>query len=173
MEVYYYHLTSIAVDYLKLFTEENTLGRGWAKVPKNKSDVKVKIVGVILALRKEDDGGKFVLDQGRILSMLSNMWGALKPVNTIHYKNRIRVYGIIMAIPANRHIYQRLAEGYTTRRHLDDPVFNMKQMFQNVSLQFNDERLIVELPPDYYAMEDSSCIDANDISRIRIIRDCE
>ena len=173
MEVYYYHLTSIAVDYLKLFTEENTLKRGWAKVPKNKSDAKVKIVGVILALRKEDEEGNFVLEQTRILQMLSNMWGASKPVNTLHYNDRVRVYGIIMAIPANRHIYQRLAEGCTTRRHLDDPVFNLKQMFQNVALQFNDERLIVELPPDYYAMDDCSCIDANDINRIRITRDCE
>ena len=83
------------------------------------------------------------------------------------------MYGIIMAIPANRHIYQRLAEGCTTRRHLDDPVFNIKQMFQNICLQFNDERVNVELPSDYYAMEYLNEIDANDISRIRITRDCE
>ena len=78
-----------------------------------------------------------------------------------------------MAIPANRHIYQRLAEGCTTRHHLDNSVFNIKQMFQNVCLQFNDERVIVELPSDYYAMEDTNDIDANDISCIRITRDCE
>ena len=113
MEVYYYHLTSSAVDLLKIFQTENTLGRGWAKVPKNKSDAKLKIVGVILALRKENDDGCFSLDQTQILDILSNMWGSSKSVNSIHYNDRIRVYGIIMAIPANRHIYQRLAEGCT------------------------------------------------------------
>ena len=72
MEMYYYHLTSSAVDYLRFFQEENTLGRGWAKVPKNKSDAKLKIIGVILALRKENDDGTFNLDQTRILLMLSS-----------------------------------------------------------------------------------------------------
>ena len=48
----------------------------------------------------------------------------------------------------------------------------MKQMFQNVCLKFNDERVIVESPPDYYAMGETNGIDANDNSRIRITRDC-
>ena len=93
------------MDYLKHFKEENTLGRGWAKVPKNQSDAKLKIIGVILALRKENNDGTFCLDQTRILSMLSNMWGSSQPVNTIHYNDHIRVYGIIMVIPINWHIY--------------------------------------------------------------------
>jgi len=59
------------------------------------------------------------------------------------------------------------------RRHLDEPVFNMKQMFQNICLQFNDERVVVEFPPDYYAMGDMNGIDVNDITRVRITRDCE
>ena len=75
MEMYYYNLTAIAVDYLKLFKEENTLGRGWGKVPENKSNAKLKIIGIVLALRKENDDGNYILDQNRILSMLSNMWG--------------------------------------------------------------------------------------------------
>ena len=89
MEMYYYNLTAIAVDYLKLFKEDNTLGRGWGKVPKNQSDAKVKIIGIVLALRKENDVGTYMLDQNRILGMLSNMWGASKPVTTLHYNDRI------------------------------------------------------------------------------------
>ena len=149
------------------------MGRGWAKVPKNKSDAKLKIVGVILALHKENNDGTFRLDQDRILSMLSNMWGSSKPINAIHFNDRLRVFGIIMSIPDNRHIYQRLAEGCTTRKHLDDPIYNMKQMFQNIGLMFNDERVVIELPPDYYAMGETHDIDPNNKSRIRITRDCE
>ena len=57
-----------------------------------------------------------------------------------------------MAIAANQYIYQQLAEGCTERQRIDAPVFNMKQMFQNVCFQFNNERIVVELPPDYCAM---------------------
>lgn len=72
--------------------------------PENKSDAKLKIIGVLLAIRKEEENGIFKLEQNPILSMLSNMWGSSKPVNIIHYNDRIRVCGIIMAIPANRHL---------------------------------------------------------------------
>ena len=51
MELYYYNLTFIAIDYLKIFSNEHTCGRGWAKVSKNKTDAKVKIIGVLLAIR--------------------------------------------------------------------------------------------------------------------------
>ena len=38
--IYYFHLTSIAIDYLKCFKKEKDLGRGWAKVPKNPTDIR-------------------------------------------------------------------------------------------------------------------------------------
>ena len=78
-----------------------------------------------------------------------------------------------MAIAANQYIYQQLADGYTVRQRIDDHVFNMKQMFQNVCFQFNNERIVVELPPDYYAMGDMYGLDANNITKIRIMRDCK
>lgn len=53
----YYNLTAITIDYIKLFATEYTLGRCWEKVSKNKSDAKVKIIGVLLAIRKEDKMG--------------------------------------------------------------------------------------------------------------------
>ena len=162
MELYYYNLAAIAIDYLKIFANEHTCGRGWAKVPKNKTDAKVKIIGVLLAIRKEDENGVFKLEQNRILSMLSNMWGRGKAVNQIHFNDRIRLYGLIMSVSANRHIYQRLAEGCTARRHVDDPVFNSKEMFQSLALMFNNERVMVTLPPDYYQLGDTRGIDPND-----------
>ena len=95
------------------------MGRGWARVPKNKSDAKVKIIGVILAIRKESPDGKFVLDQSCVLGMFSNMWGASRPVNILHFNDRVHLYGILMSHPSNRHIYQRLAKGVTSRRHIE------------------------------------------------------
>ena len=165
--------SAIAIDYLKVFGTESVLGRGWAKVPKYKSDAKVKIIGIILALRKENTDGKFVLDQTRIISMFSNMWGASRPVNILHFNDRVRLYGIIMSIPSNRHIYQRLAEEVTSRRHIDDPTYSVRQMFQNIVLQFNDERVAVAMPPDFDDLADTEEIDANDNARIRITRDCK
>lgn len=76
-----------------------------------------------------------------------------------------------MAITANRHIYHQLAECCTIHMYLDDPLFNLKQMFQNISLQFNDERVFVKFPPNFYDVGDTNGIDANDITRVRITRD--
>ena len=106
MEVYYYNLSAIEIEYPKLFSNEHTCGRGWAKVPKNKTDAKVKNISVLLAIQKEDEKGFLKLEQSHILSMLSNMWGSVQPVNIIHFNNWIRFYGLIMSIAANRHIYQ-------------------------------------------------------------------
>ena len=61
------------IDYIKAFTTDHMLGRGWAKIPKNISDAKVKIIRLLLALRKEDEMGMYILDQKRLLSMFSNM----------------------------------------------------------------------------------------------------
>ena len=78
-----------------------------------------------------------------------------------------------MSIPSNRHIYQRLAEGVTSRRHIDDPTYSVRQMFQNVVLQFNDERVAVAMPPDFDDLVDTEEIDANDNYCIIITRDCK
>ena len=72
--------------------------REWAKVPQNKSDANVNIVGVLLALRKEDEMGIFTLDQTCILSILANILGSSRPVNFIHFNERILIYRIIMAM---------------------------------------------------------------------------
>ena len=50
-EVYYYDLTSLAIDILSNMKLENDFGRGWSKVPKNKTDSKIKLVQVIISKR--------------------------------------------------------------------------------------------------------------------------
>ena len=48
-EIYYFDLTSTAIDILTNMKLESDLGRGWSKVPKNRTDAKVKLVQVKLS----------------------------------------------------------------------------------------------------------------------------
>ena len=41
--VNYLNLTKIAIDMVTKVQDENTLGRGWNKLPNNRTDAKVKI----------------------------------------------------------------------------------------------------------------------------------
>ena len=73
--MYYYHISAIAIDYLKKLSQESELSRGWKKVPVNKTDGKNKIINILLATRKIDTNGIYQLDQGRVLAMMANVWG--------------------------------------------------------------------------------------------------
>lgn len=44
MPVYYYNLTSIGIDLSHKIEDKRTMVRDWAKLPKNTTDTKVKIV---------------------------------------------------------------------------------------------------------------------------------
>ena len=70
--IYYYQLTSIAIDMAEKVYVENTMGRGWSKLPKNKTNVKTKIVERLLAMRKLIDG-EYTLDQTRVIGTLTNV----------------------------------------------------------------------------------------------------
>ena len=51
------------------------MGSGWTKVPKNQTDVKLKIVERSLAMRRfSDSSQKYELDQKKIMDMLQNVW---------------------------------------------------------------------------------------------------
>ena len=43
---------SIAIDFVKNFKGEHQVGRGWNKIPINVTEVKMKIMEIILATRK-------------------------------------------------------------------------------------------------------------------------
>ena len=103
--LYYYDLSSIAIDYLKSFASENVLNRGWDKVPKNKSDAKVRIINSLIAMRREGDDGKYVLDQESYLETIERMWGESRACTTPHHNDRVRVYGLVMTRPNNREMY--------------------------------------------------------------------
>ena len=91
----------------------------------NKTDGKNKIINILLALRKVDTNGTYFLEQGRVLSMLENVWGGENSGDdpAMHHNDRIRVYGLVMSIDIHRGIFQHLAKGVGNRIHLDGPAF--------------------------------------------------
>ena len=78
-----------------------------------------------------------------------------------------------MTIPIYRETYQKLAEGVKERFSLDDPALHFPEMFQNLAFAFNNEEVIVTLPEGAYDLPMIEEIDGNDLTRIRIIRDCK
>ena len=61
--LFYYDLSMIAIEYVKRMSNEKEMGRGWAKLPKNKTDTKIKIIERLLALRKRADNEEYILSQ--------------------------------------------------------------------------------------------------------------
>ena len=78
-----------------------------------------------------------------------------------------------MTLPAYRETYQKLAEGVKDRHGIDDPSLNFPEMFQNLAFAFNNEEVVVTLPEGAFDLPMIDEIDANDISRIKLIRDCK
>ena len=94
--IYYFDLTSVAIDWLKNFKSENQLGRGWNKIPKNPTDVKMKIVERLLAMRKYNSStGLYDLEQMVLLGQLQNVWGYAQPCTQLHHNDRLRLFEVI------------------------------------------------------------------------------
>lgn len=169
--LYYYGLSCIAIDLLKVFYNSKAMGLGWNKLPNNKINVKAKMISKLMALRKKNDSGQFVLDQGFFVSILENGWRA-SAVDTIpHHNDRVRLFGIIMTLPQFRETYQVLGQGITSRAALDDTALHLPELFQQLAFAFNNEDIQVILPSNAYDLPLIEEIDPNDIGRIRIIRD--
>ena len=107
-KIYYYHLSSIAIDYIASFKEHP---EEWTRIPHNITNVKAKIIEIILKLRNKTNKENFTLDQSRILGMLHNQWAGLKPPPNITDSDKLRVLGLIMTRPENFYILEKLSEG--------------------------------------------------------------
>ena len=57
----------------------------------------MKIVEQLLAMRKIINE-QYVLDQCRVIRILSNVWGSITPAALIHHNDRVRVFGIVTTI---------------------------------------------------------------------------
>ena len=171
-QLYYPDLAANAIDLSKSIFTQNELKTGWLYLPKNKTDVKLKILNKLLALRKLHDG-KYHLDQTRILTMFQKIWGAGPKSNVLHPNDRARLFGVVMTLEENREIYEKIALGVRNRADLDDVSMTLEQMFQQIALSFNNEDILLELPQEAYDVNDFDLINLNDPNCIKITRDCD
>ena len=107
-KIFYYYLSSIAIDYMTSFKENAT---EWCRVPKNTTNVKNKIIEVILQLRKPNDDGKLAIDQHRFLHIVYQQWGGAKAQANMTDSDKLRVFALIMTLSENFYILRQLSEG--------------------------------------------------------------
>ena len=168
-KVYYYHLCSIAIDYIEYFKNNQ---KDWNRLPKNVTNLKTKILGMLLTFRKRMDNGRYKLDQEMFINLLFENWGGVHAVSQIVDNDKLRVFGLLLTKEKNKYILERLAEGIKNRNQLDDSMYSLKEMFQTLVLDYNNEEVVVDLPTDAEELDDYMSLDANDISRIKVLRDC-
>ena len=89
----------------------------WCRVPKNTTNVKNKIIEVLLQLRKPDDNGKLVIDQDRFLSIVYQQWGGPKAPANMTDSDKLRIFALIMSRAENFYILRQLSEGLLIRTH--------------------------------------------------------
>ena len=112
---------------------EKANGRGWSRFPVNPSDVKVKIIGLLLSLRKEDEEGKYNLNQDMILSMIYTQWGEHISAEKTEDNDKLRLFGLLF-LESNLDKLHRLSLGVTWRNQLEDPDLILKGLFQLLAI---------------------------------------
>ena len=105
--------------------------------------------------------------------MLESYWGDEDAAGTIKDNDKIRLFGIIMSLEKNRNMFEKLSLGVTIRAHVDSPEFSLTEIFADVAIVFNNDELIIKLPPKGNDVEGYELLDPNDQTRIRIHRDGE
>ena len=168
---FYPDLAATAIDLMKALYDQNKIGSGWDKLPKNRTNVKNKIFQRLLALRTCGFDGVYTLDQLSFLEMLGTFWGQGAVSNVINPNDRARLFGIIMTMEEHRTIFERLAVGVTSRSDIDDISMSLERMFQMVAIAFNNENVHLTIPEEGYDVPNIELIDLNDPTRIRITRD--
>lgn len=154
----YFSIRSIAIDLINTLCSEKKLVKCWNSVPNNRTFIKLKIVHLLLRM-------------STFLVNLSSIWGTSKLSSIVHHNDCVHIFGIIMSISGNHRMFQRFAECCILRRNLEDPVYILQQIYQNISFQFNNNLIVLILPPDTYDVDRIVSIATNDPSHICIIYD--
>ena len=115
----------------------------------------------------------YELDQKVLLGQLQNVSGYAQLSNLLHHNDRLRLFGVIMTLPHNLAIYERLSEGIKNRAMFDDPKMQLEKLFTKVANDFNNDDYIIEMPRNAEDVEGWETMDPNDHTRIRIYRDCK
>ena len=169
-ELHYYGLSSIVIDFIKNINCDKSDGSGWTRFPKNMSDTKIKLIQLLLEYRVKDNSNVFHLDQTSFIGTIETMWGCEIASGTIVDNDKIRLIGLLF-IDNNSDKLYRLAQGVNNRQDIDDPALSPRAIFELLSLDFNNNEIILELPDEVMDIDGCEGLDPNDISRIRIKRD--
>ena len=170
--LFYYDLTSIAVDYVKLMRTMQSNQSGWIKLPVNLPNAKKKIVEIILQMRVMSNN-EWHYDQIRLINQLHGMWGNDNSSHSVHHNDKLRLFGLIMTLEENRPMFERLACGCTERYHLDDASLSLASIIRKLSFQFGNEDIKVKLPENSDDVEGIENVDANDLLLMKMERDGE
>ena len=171
-QLYYPQLADIAINYVKNINKSKVEGRGWKGFPKNISNVKVKIIGILLSLRRLNSDNVFNLEQNVLLQMMDTQWGGNLSSDKMEDNDKLRVFGLLFHEDNSDKLYC-LSIGITSRNQLEDPKLTLKGIFQLLALDFNNGNIWVTLPPKSTDLnkDDLEELDANDPKRMRIKRD--
>ena len=124
MEVYYPQLSAIAIDFLKNIKMEKANGRGWKRLPTNPTDVKVKLIEILLSLRRIGDVGEYNLTQDVILGIISTQWGEhVSSADKTEDNDKLRLFGLLF-LEQNLDKLHRLSLGVTGRDCLEQDFFS-------------------------------------------------
>ena len=170
--LYFPLLAATAIDYVKSINKAKSDGNGWKRFPRNSSDVKVKIIEILLSLRRMNNDGKYDLEQNVILRMMDTQWGGETLSEKTEDNDKLRLFGLLFH-EDNSDKLHRLSIGITSRNQLEDPDLVLKGLFQLLALDFNNGDLYIQLPDKSTDLneDDLDDLDANDGERIPIKRD--
>ena len=169
-QLFYYGITSIAVDYVKEMVKQKKNGVAWFKLPVSLPNVKNKIVEVILQLRILE-GNNYELEQTRLINFLHNIWGNDQGGISPNDNDKVRLFGLIMTLEKNRLKFQRLAEGHKDWHGMDDPTMSLANIFRCICFDFANEDIVIDLPDNACDIQGIEGLDPNDRNRMKIERD--
>ena len=82
------------------------------------------------------------MDHGRVIVTLANVWGGVCNGDlSMYHTGRIYTCGIMTMMAVYQDIFERLTEGCTSRCHIDNPSFSLKQICQTDAFAFDNEKI--------------------------------
>lgn len=107
---------------------------------------------------------KYTLELSRVLPQLQVVWGKGAALTLVHYNNIACVFGIVMSLGKKRHFLEMIGTYVSSRANLDDHGISLQQIFQSVVMDFNNEKVHVQPPPEVPGILNYELINLNDIS---------
>ena len=124
-QLYFLLLAATAIDFVKAINKEKVEGAGWKWFPRNSSDVKLKIIEILLSLRKLNSENEYQLEQNVILRMMDNQWGENNQSQKTEDNDKLRLFRLLFH-ENNSDKLHRLSVGITSRNQLEDPSLQLK-----------------------------------------------